>query len=245
MSRHGRRSPRKKHGGEPSFHFRPFRTLPRPATASLRGPAPPSSTPAPLPPDETDEDLFRREMAGVVPLAAEARARVPGSPGPFVPKEVTSPEAEALAQLSELVAGHGHFDITDTTEYIEGRVIGLDPHLVRQLRKGAFAYQNHLDLHGMRLEEARTAVECFFRTAYRDGLRCVLVVHGRGRNSDGGVPVLKNWLIGWLSRGPGARIVLAFTSARPCDGGAGALYVLLRRRRHRKQPIAVMEGAKV
>jgi DNA-nicking Smr family endonuclease len=237
------------HGKPPvpsDFRFQPFRTLGRiTAPAGIAPRDPQVETPPPVPTFESEEDLFAREMAGVRPLAPQQRARVPKSPAALAERQTTSPEAEVLAELSDLVAGHGDFDVTDTTEYVEGRAFGLDPRLVRQLRAGAFAYQNHIDLHGMRIEEARSTVDQFFRRSYQEGHRCVLIVHGRGLNSDGGFPVLKNWLIGWLSRGPGARMVLAFTSARACDGGAGALYVLLRRRRQRKQPIQVTEGSKV
>ena len=66
---------------------------------------------------------------------------------------------------------------------------------------------------------------------HKKDLRCVRIVHGRGKNSPGGVPVLKQNLPRWLSRGPARLIVLAYTSALPRDGGAGATYVLIRRRR--------------
>jgi DNA-nicking Smr family endonuclease len=144
--------------------------------------------------------------------------------------------------LSDLVAGAARFDITDTREYIEGAVVGLDPRLLRRLRRGDFAWQAHLDLHGMTAQEARPEVDRFLAEAVRLGHRCVLVVHGRGRNSKDQTPVLKERLKTWLARGASARIVLAFATARPCDGGAGALYVLLRRDR-RRRPIRVTEGA--
>ena len=74
----------------------------------------------------------------------------------------------------------------------------------------------------------------------------MLIVHGRGLNSKDQVPVLKTRLAQWLARGSWARLVLAFTSARPYDGGAGALYVLLRRQRHTgpRAPVKVTHGAK-
>ena len=86
-------------------------------------------------------------------------------------------------------------------------------------------------------------VDRFLTDSVRAGLRCVLIVHGRGLNSKDQTPVLKERLKSWLARGRPARVVLAFTTARPCDGGAGALYVLLRRDRTRR-PIEVTEGAK-
>ena len=154
-----------------------------------------------------------------------------------------SEEAEALALLSDLIAGSARFDIADTREYVEGAIVGLDPRLVRRLRRGDFAWQDHLDLHGMTAEAARAVVDRFLVDAVRAGLRCVLIVHGRGLNSKDQTPVLKERLKVWLARGRPARVVLAFTTARPCDGGAGALYVLLRRDRTRR-PIEVTEGAK-
>jgi DNA-nicking Smr family endonuclease len=71
----------------------------------------------------------------------------------------------------------------------------------------------------------------------------VLIVHGRGLNSKDNVPVLKERLKSWLAHGSIGKIVLAFTTARACDGGAGALYVLLRRARGGR-PLQVTEGAK-
>jgi len=245
MKQRKRGSPRGGRNSRADFHFRPFRELAASTPPADRTPPLPRAESPPQPVAENDDDLFLREMADVRPLAAEERARIPDPPDPAPLRQATSPDAEVLAELSELVTGQGQFDVTDTTEYVEGRVIGLDPRLVRQLRAGAFAYQNHLDLHGMRIEEARSAVARFLERAYRKGDRCVLLVHGRGLNSNGKLPVLKKWLVDWLSRGPGARMVLAFTSTRPCDGGAGALYVLLRRRRRSKQHIQVTEGSKI
>jgi DNA-nicking Smr family endonuclease len=91
---------------------------------------------------------------------------------------------------------------------------------------------------------ARVEVERFVMGASAAGHRGVLIVHGRGHGSKDNVPVLKERLKSWLARGRIGRSILAFTSARPADGGTGALYVLLRRRRGRKEPISVYEGAK-
>ena len=181
-------------------------------------------------------------MAGVVPLRGSGRRvdrPAPAGDG----RRPVSDEAEALAMLSDLVDGSAVFDVTDTREYVEGAIVGLDPRVLRRLRRGDYAWQAHLDLHGDTSDEARAAVDRFLVAAANAGHRCVLIVHGRGRNSKDQLPVLKERLKSWLARGRAARLVLAFTSARPCDGGAGALYVLLRRDRTRR-PIRVLEGAK-
>jgi DNA-nicking Smr family endonuclease len=203
--------------------------------------AAPVRPPAPTPPAEPD--VFASAMEGVVPLRRGGGSRVDGPAPAGAGRPPVSEEAEALAVLSDLVDGTIRFDLSDTREYIEGAIVGLDPRVLRRLRRGDFAWQAHLDLHGMVAEDARVAVDRFLVEAVRSGHRCVLIVHGRGRNSKDQMPVLKERLKSWLARGRNARLVLAFTTARPCDGGAGALYVLLRRDRQRR-PILVTEGAK-
>ena len=210
----------------------------------LRPPPPPPPAPVVRPTAESaveEPDLFARAMEGVRQLPRRTRMDGPMPASP--PRPRVSEEAEALAELSDIVRGDAHFDVADTREYVEGAIVGLDPRVVRRLRRGDFAWQAYVDLHGMIAEQAREAVLAFLRAAVRAGHRCVLVVHGRGLNSKDQTPVLKERMKSWLARGPAAHVVLAFTTARPCDGGAGALYVLLRRDR-RRRPIQVTEGAK-
>jgi DNA-nicking Smr family endonuclease len=194
--------------------------------------------------EQTEEDLFWREMQDVTPMKKDEKMRV-HTPPPTLARRAQTDEAEALAELYDLVAGRSGFDITDTDEYIEGCVSGLDTRLVRKLRQGDFSRQAALDLHGMTGDQAQSEVEQFLIKAARAGVRCVLIIHGRGRNSPGQVPVLKDRLQQWLTRTKLAKMILAFTTARPHDGGPGALYVLLRRERDRKRlPVVVLEGAK-
>ena len=176
----------------------------------------------------SDEDLFHREVAGITPLPASERAAPPPRSRPGV-RPVTDEEAEAVAALADLVAGRVDFDIADTGEYTEGIAQGIDRQLLRRLRRGDYSIQAHVDLHGQTQAQAKEQVAAFVAESRRDGRRCVLVVHGRGRRSKDHVPVLKERLKVWLSRGGIARQVLAFCTARSADGGAGAMYVLLRR----------------
>src|SRR5206468_3173976 len=152
---------------------------------------------------------FQQAVADVVPLDDRDRQRVeaplPARPG----RPLISDETEALTELAELVAGRAPFDITDTDEYVEGAVVGLDPRILSKLRRGEFVAQTHLDLHGMTAENARAAVDHFLLAAYRAGHRCVLIVHGKGRNSKDQIPVLKIRLAVWLARGQWSRLVLA------------------------------------
>ena len=229
----------------PEFRHNPFRQI---AGAARPVAPPPPIAPSPPTPVQdqaaNDDDVFQREMSGVRPLSEGARSRVPPLRPAPLQRAVTHPDAEALAELSDLVAGDGPFDFANSVEFVEGAVAGIDRRLVRRLRAGEFAYQSHLDLHRMTADQARAAIDEFLTRAHRNGQRCVLIIHGRGLNSKDQVPVLKHRVTNWLTRGSWARWVLAFTSARPCDGGAGALYVLLRRQRHSKRPMHVTQGAK-
>ena len=105
----------------------------------------------------------------------------------------------------------------------------MDRRLLKRLRAGEYALQGHLDLHGLDRGEAKQKVVKFVEECRRAGQRCILIVHGRGLHSPDQIPVLKQRVQVWLSYGRLAKYVLAFCSARPEDGGAGAVYVLLRR----------------
>ncbi|MBI4178518.1 Smr/MutS family protein [bacterium] len=166
------------------------------------------------------------------PITSRGPERVEKSPPPLLPSpRANSEESEVLATLSDLVAGKGEFRLKDTPEYMEGIAPGVDPRLAQRLHGGDYSVQRHLDLHGLTVEEAHKAVLTLFDEAVRCGDRCLLLVHGRGLNSPDGRPVLKEQVKLWLSRGRLARHVLAFATARPCDGGSGAVYVLLRKSR--------------
>lgn len=191
---------------------------------------PPPPPPKMMTSDEeklSDAELFRREMQGTSRLVTQGRERPVEAER--AARQRLSEDAEAYAQLSDLLSGTGSFDISDTDEYIEGIAHGLDRRLLSRLRRGDFALQAHVDLHGLNREEARIRVETFLHESRTNDRRCVLIIHGRGLNSKDQIPVLKDAVRMWLQRGRIAKSVLAFATARPTDGGAGAVYVLLRR----------------
>jgi DNA-nicking Smr family endonuclease len=127
------------------------------------------------------------------------------------------------------VRGEIRFTLSDTQDFIEGAVADLDRRTKTKLRRGDFSVQEHLDLHGLNREEGHAALDAFVRAQRLAGKRCLLVIHGKGRNSKDGQPVLKEHMARWLTRGALGRAVLAFCTAQPADGGAGAIYLLLRR----------------
>ncbi|HEY1851062.1 MAG TPA: Smr/MutS family protein [Candidatus Binataceae bacterium] len=200
-----------------------------------------SQASAPAPQQVDDETLFREAFEGVRPLGLPRAQRL--AVAPQARREIVSEDAEVLAELSDLVSGQGNFELTETEEYVEGARHGLDPRLLSQLRRGEFSIQAHLDLHGMIQPDAKEALTEFIVDSVRKGRRTVLIVHGRGLRSPGGLPVLKHAAAQWLSHGIAGGYVLAFATARPSDGGAGAVYVMLRRERRRAK-FDVLQGAK-
>ena len=119
------------------------------------------------------------------------------------------------------------FDVStllDVDDQLSFRRPGIGTDVTRKLRKGEWSLQGQLDLHGLRSDEAREAVGQFVRDAKRMGWRCVRVVHGKGLGSPGKEPVLKSKVQRWLVQ---KQEVIAFVQAKPADGGAGALVVLL------------------
>jgi DNA-nicking Smr family endonuclease len=188
---------------------------------------PPKAAPKPKAQDD-DAFLFAQAMHDVQRFApAEVQPLPATKPGKL--PEPDAENEEVRQHLKALVRGEQKFDLSDTDEFVEGAVEGFDRRTRDKLKRGELSVQAHLDLHGLVREEAHAAVERFIRDQRHRGARCVLIIHGRGLNSKGQVPVLKEQMGRWLTRGAVGRSVLAFCTARPSDGGAGAIYVLLRR----------------
>ena len=178
-----------------------------------------------------DERLFSEAMTGVSPISRGNRTimKAPDKDSLRPAHAPKNEELEVMAHLSDLISGAAEMDITFSDEYVEGCVNGLDSRLMQQLKDGLFPIQDHVDLHRLTQEAAETRVRDFLLNSQCRGLRCVLIVHGKGLNSENHIPVLKKRMPLWLSRGPVRKIILAFSTARPYDGGTGAIYVLLKR----------------
>ena len=188
------------------------------------------------PPENTvqetvETDAFTEAMSDVTPLN-DRKNRIARNPGSHSWPAHPAPddETEVMTHLYGLVKGAVDMDITFSDEYMEGSVKGFSRKLMKKLKKGEFPVKDHIDLHGLTKKEAETTVRDFLVQSRKRGYRCVLIVHGRGLNSPDSFPVLKEGLPRWLGRGPVRKIVLAFATARPYDGGTGAVYVYLRKR---------------
>ena len=199
-------------------HLRQLPTSPQPV-------APPPQTPPPTA-EPDDSALFRQAAAGTRPLerptAPLPRGLQPPRPEAFPLQHVLDEQAvlrEAMSDVLDL----DH--LLETDAELSWRRAGVGADVLRKLRRGHWAIQSEIDLHGLRRDEAREALGQFLRTALLREWRCVRVIHGKGLSSPQREPVLKHKVRGWLMQ---RDEVMAYVQARPSDGGAGALVLLLR-----------------
>ena len=168
------------------------------------------------------KELFTRSVGRVKPLPHKPVAALQPDPPPPIPVQHQKDEAEVMREsISD------NFDVSsllDTDDALSFRRPGISVEVTRKLRRGEWSIQREIDLHGMRTDEAREALGPFIREAHKHGIRCVRVVHGKGLGSPGKTPVLKGRVQSWLVQ---KKEVLAFVQAKPAEGGAGALVVLL------------------
>ncbi len=150
-------------------------------------------------------------------------AKVPKHAAPT--RERSDPDSDAVAILGQIAAGSHPINLSDTQEYVEWTNPRIHEGLTEELHTGRFSVQAMLDLHGFTADEVNEEIDAFLAEAFRRGWRCVKIIHGRGLRSVKG-PVLKDAVIRRLL-GQYRKRVMAFVSARQCDGGLGAMYVLL------------------
>ena len=171
---------------------------------------------------ERERNLFALSIGQVKPLRARNKVNfLEPAPEPL-PLQLVLDEQNVLRE-----AMSDEFDIStllDVDDQLSFRRPGIGLDVTRKLRGGHWSIQRQLDLHGLRSDEAREALGQFIRLSHRTGVRCVRIVHGKGLGSPGRTPVLKGKVQRWLVQ---KKEVLAFVQARPLDGGAGALVVLL------------------
>ena len=209
------------HNTGTSFHH-PFKDLKKLIKKRKKKPVLPDAVkPAPV----NDETLFVNAMKEVSEIK-EFR-ELPLNPKKKSAENCTGKplDMEAVTALEEIVKGTRPVCLADTSEYIEWINKDYKDSIVTKLHKGHYAIQDCLDLHGAILDDAEVEVDRFIRESLKKSYKCIKIIHGRGLRSAKG-PVLKDAVVRMLSRRHRKHIV-AFVSARQCDGGLGALYVLL------------------
>lgn len=172
---------------------------------------------------EDDVALFREVVGEVKPVEHDSALIERPRPEP-IPAQTRLDEERVKEALLNYLCDPSELDTGEELLYVAPGVTSL---MLRNLRRGRYSVEAELDLHGMTVAVARQALTAFLRAARAAGKRCTIIIHGKGHGSYQKQPVLKGKLNLWLRR---REEVLAFCSARPVDGGTGALYVLLRRR---------------
>lgn len=162
-----------------------------------------------------DAALFRAAVGEVKPLPEQNRIGPQKAPRKPLPR-THAPPPEIPDTLSDFAAENA------PDEFLRN---GLSRMTLRKLRRGHWPVQDSLDLHGNTTDASRRLLQEFLHEAAQRGLRCVLVIHGKGMNSPGGEAVLRRLARHWLAQRPD---VLAYCDATPRDGGSGAALVLLK-----------------
>lgn len=220
-----------------SFINRPFEDLKRLLKRKIDIPSPANNMPTPkqgacdAEPKEakSERHLFMEAVRDVAPIQKDNRSLPSVRPGTKTDKSMDSETQGTHEKLERLITSGEGFVISQTPEYMEGTGHNVPRLVTEHLHQGRFAIQDHIDLHGMDAAGALDMLERFFQRATANGLRSVLVIHGRGLSSPS-EPVLKTRLRELLLSNRWRKWILAFSSARSCDGGAGATYVLLRKK---------------
>ena len=174
--------------------------------------------------EDADEDaLLRDALKGVAPLRDPGRASLQRPPPAPIPVHTLREDKQVLQDsLSDQMPMAIGLETGEELVFLRN---GLSNQILKKLRRGYWATQDHLDLHGLRTEEARALLVSFLNDALKHGLRCVRIVHGKGLRSRNAEPVLKRKIGNWLDQ---RDEVLAFVQARAEDGGGGAVMVLLK-----------------
>ena len=174
----------------------------------------------PLQDDHADADAqaFRAAVSDVKPIAHSA------PPPGLARKPRRRPIPQAAAHASSAVDLPLAVAPVPTDESLVFRRPGVRDQVLRRLKRGRYRIEDELDLHGLNLAAARDLVAEFIASNRANGRRCVRIIHGKGYRSGTRGPVLKSAVNDWLRRHPD---VIAFASARPLDGGTGAVYALL------------------
>jgi DNA-nicking Smr family endonuclease len=171
--------------------------------------------------DDAARALFRAAVSDAIPLTSDRVHHEPPLPLP-IPRQRFLDEHRALDEsLSDNDPLALALEGGDEATFLRP---DMAPKVLKDLRRGRWVVQAHLDLHGLQRDEARHQVARFLAACQHHNQRCVRIVHGKGHGSPGRVPVLKRLVLSWLTQ---RQEVLAYCQARTIEGGAGAVIVLL------------------
>jgi DNA-nicking Smr family endonuclease len=188
-----------------------------------------------------DEDLFRAAVTGVAPLKVPSKPAKPRAE-PTLSQRTRRENAEVDRQpsIDPNYLTLGEVKQLAPHELVSWKKDGVQEGVFRKLRLGQYPLEGRLDLHRKTVKEAREELFNFVRMALAKGWRCVLINHGRGERSP--TPArIKSYTIAWLAQIPE---VLAYHHPERRHGGAGAIYVLLRKSAAKREENRERHGQK-
>lgn len=167
-----------------------------------------------------DLELFRSAVRDTEPLTGDPRAD-PYRRRPRLNRSKRQARPTLEEGFTELLSESE----IETEAFLEFARPGVQKRLFADLRRGRIEVERSLDLHGLTISYAAATLADFLADCHRQRIRCVHIVHGKGRGSEDRQPILKHQLNVWLRQ---RSDVMAFCSCQPRDGGTGAVYALLR-----------------
>ena len=173
---------------------------------------------------EHEQDLFKSAMTGVTPLAHD-KAYHPGDK-PLAKRLNHDNFTMDSIEINDPLSDEREVAEVSSEEILSFCRSGIQKNVFKKLRAGQYRISDELDLHGSTLKQAKQLLVYYLQEAVQFEGCCVRIIHGKGHRSAGKKPVLKTYVNHWLSE---HERVLAFHSAKPKDGGTGAVYVLLRK----------------
>ena len=175
-----------------------------------------------VPDEQDDSGLFTQAMKDVSPLKSDRAETGKLRPQP----SIQAREANRMHNIPDGMADPRFPEDLDSSENLVYRGAGVQHRTMRKLQRGQIDIEAELDLHGLRLTEAKTVLIDFIAHCQQLNVKCARIIHGKGNRSPENTPVIKTHLAFWLKQ---RSDILAYCSARPADGGTGALYVLFKR----------------
>jgi len=171
---------------------------------------------------QEDQNLFRSAVSDSKPLKPQNRVHhnVIRRHNKVIQAHLKN-DTEEIYRISDFIDPS---DYCTSDQQLSFKTTGVQNRQFQKLKQGQIMIEEILDLHGLTIEQARKRVDLFITDCMKCHLRCIIIIHGKGGR--GKPPMIKTMVNHWLKQ---INDIIAFTSAQPCDGGTGAVYVLLRK----------------
>ncbi|MCL1073166.1 DNA endonuclease SmrA [Shewanella dokdonensis] len=174
--------------------------------------------------NQNDMDLFKQEMADVVPLKQCHNVPTTGGFTTSAAQRARNAAAQSSEYLQRLPLELARIPPVKPDDMLSFKREGVQDAVFKNLRLGKYKVAAELDVHGMNVRQARDSLISFILQQQQRGARCLLLIHGKGHSNKPFPALIKSCVNYWLTQ---LDEVLAFHSAKREQGGYGALYLLL------------------